>query len=65
MTALVSPCINVCVLDPASGLCRGCGRTLDEIAQWTQLDDAERARITIEAPGRLSSPTRPSRPTQA
>jgi len=61
MTALVSPCINVCVLDPVSGLCRGCGRTLDEIAKWTQLDNAERARITIEAPRRLSAfPTRPT-----
>jgi hypothetical protein len=61
MTALVSPCVNVCVLDPVSGLCRGCGRTLDEIAQWTRLDNAERARITIEAPQRLSA--RPARPT--
>jgi predicted Fe-S protein YdhL (DUF1289 family) len=63
MSALVSPCINVCVLDPVSGLCRGCGRTLDEIAQWTQLDNAERARITEEAPRRLL--VRPARPTQA
>jgi predicted Fe-S protein YdhL (DUF1289 family) len=63
MTALVSPCINVCVLDPVSGLCRGCGRTLDEIAQWTQLDPAERARITLEAPQRLSA--LPARPAQA
>jgi predicted Fe-S protein YdhL (DUF1289 family) len=63
MTALVSPCINICVLDPVSGLCRGCGRTLDEIAQWTRLDSAERARITIEAPKRLSA--LPTRSTQA
>lgn len=62
MTALVSPCVNICVLDPVSGLCRGCGRTLDEIAQWTRLDNAERARITSEAPGRLLA--RPARPTQ-
>jgi hypothetical protein len=62
MTAVLSPCVNVCVLDPASGLCRGCGRTLDEIAQWTRLDPAERARITVEAPKRLSAP--PARPTQ-
>lgn len=61
MTALVSPCVNICVLDPVSGLCRGCGRTLDEIAQWTQLDNAERARITLEAPQRLSA--FPARPT--
>lgn len=59
MTALVSPCVNVCVLDPVSGLCRGCGRTLDEIAQWTRLAPADRARITLEAPLRL--PAQPAR----
>ena len=35
-----SPCINVCRIDPASGLCAGCRRTLDEIAAWSRLDDA-------------------------
>ena len=27
-----SPCTRVCVIDPVSGFCRGCLRTLDEIA---------------------------------
>ena len=35
-----SPCINICRIDPASGLCAGCHRTLDEIAAWSRLDDA-------------------------
>jgi uncharacterized protein len=43
-----SPCNRVCTLDPASGLCLGCGRSLDEIARWTQMTDAERARIVAE-----------------
>lgn len=34
-----SPCINVCTMDAASGLCRGCRRTIDEIAAWSTLDD--------------------------
>ena len=39
-----SPCINVCVMDPANGVCTGCLRTLDEIAAWSVLDaDAKRA----------------------
>lgn len=29
-----SPCINVCQLDPETNLCRGCLRSLDEIAGW-------------------------------
>ena len=40
-----SPCINVCKMDAASGLCRGCSRTLDEIAAWSRLDDAARSTI--------------------
>jgi predicted Fe-S protein YdhL (DUF1289 family) len=30
-----SPCINVCRMDAATGLCEGCFRTLDEIACWS------------------------------
>jgi len=48
-----SPCNRVCTLDPASGLCVGCGRSLDEIVRWTQMTDAERARVVAEA-GRRS-----------
>jgi predicted Fe-S protein YdhL (DUF1289 family) len=29
-----SPCINVCQLDPDTDLCRGCLRSLEEIAGW-------------------------------
>jgi uncharacterized protein len=34
-----SPCVEVCRMDAASGLCEGCWRTLDEIAAWSTLDD--------------------------
>jgi uncharacterized protein len=34
-----SPCTSVCALDPRTGLCAGCFRTLDEIAAWSELDD--------------------------
>jgi len=40
-----SPCIAVCRLDPKTGLCVGCGRSIDEIAQWPDLDEDARARI--------------------
>lgn len=36
---LPSPCISVCRMAPATGLCQGCLRTLDEIAAWSGLDD--------------------------
>jgi len=40
-----SPCISVCAIDEATGLCAGCLRTLDEIAAWSVLDDAERRDV--------------------
>jgi predicted Fe-S protein YdhL (DUF1289 family) len=40
-----SPCISVCRIDAASGLCVGCLRTLDEIAAWSSLDDAARRAV--------------------
>jgi predicted Fe-S protein YdhL (DUF1289 family) len=47
-----SPCTNVCVIDPGTGLCQGCGRTLEEIAAWTSLSPAERRRIMDEVSAR-------------
>jgi len=33
------------MVDPRTGLCRGCWRTLAEIAAWPTLDDNGRRRI--------------------
>jgi hypothetical protein len=52
---IVSPCEKICLLDPATGLCRGCGRTLNEIERWTRYADAERARVMAELPQRLAT----------
>ncbi len=43
--AVISPCISVCRMDAASGLCEGCFRTLEEIADWSGLDDTGRRAI--------------------
>jgi uncharacterized protein len=45
MDRISTPCIRVCTLDPETGLCEGCGRTLDEIARWYGLSEDERVRI--------------------
>lgn len=45
MNPLESPCIGVCTVAPARGVCRGCLRTIDEIARWRAMDDAERRRV--------------------
>ena len=51
---IASPCTKVCTIDPRSGLCRGCGRNLDEIARWMSLSENERARIMLNLPQRLA-----------
>ena len=39
-----SPCISVCRMSSATNLCEGCFRTIDEIRQWSQIDNpAKRA----------------------
>jgi predicted Fe-S protein YdhL (DUF1289 family) len=53
--AIETPCIKVCIVEPQSGLCLGCGRTLDEIARWTAISDGERTRIMAELPHRLEA----------
>ena len=42
-----SPCVNVCQMDPVSGLCRGCLRNLDEIAGWLDFSVSEK-RLVLE-----------------
>jgi uncharacterized protein len=45
MTPVPSPCINLCEMDQASGFCRGCMRTIDEIMAWGQ--SSEQAKRAI------------------
>lgn len=40
-----SPCRKLCALDPATRICTGCGRTLDEIARWSSMSETERAAV--------------------
>jgi len=48
-----SPCIRICVIDPPSGLCRGCKRSLREIAAWGSMTGDMRRRIMAELRARL------------
>jgi predicted Fe-S protein YdhL (DUF1289 family) len=47
-----SPCVNICHMSPRLGVCTGCCRTLDEIARWSELGEAERARVMAALPHR-------------
>lgn len=48
--AMESPCVKICVIDDATGLCTGCLRTRGEIAVWSSITSAERRRIMSELP---------------
>ncbi len=51
--SIETPCIQVCEIDATSQLCSGCGRSLQEIAQWGRLTAAERSQIMRELPSRF------------
>ncbi len=50
-----SPCISVCRIDPATGWCEGCYRTIDEIAHWALLDDTEKRGVWAESKRRQAA----------
>ncbi len=49
---VASPCNNICRMDPATGLCEGCYRTLDEIAAWSSLSHEEKRAVLAQLPAR-------------
>lgn len=55
-----SPCVSVCRMDAASGLCQGCLRTLDEIAAWSTMDDAAKRTIWLHIGRRAVQDTHPT-----
>lgn len=54
--AVPSPCISVCRIDPGTGWCEGCWRTIDEIAHWSLFDDDERRAVWTELNLRRAMP---------
>jgi predicted Fe-S protein YdhL (DUF1289 family) len=49
-----TPCVNVCVLDPLSAVCIGCGRTGEEITAWATMSEPERIAVMAELDQRLT-----------
>jgi len=71
MNAVVtSPCVNVCQIDSASGWCRGCARSIDEIAGWGGKPEAVQRHILAQLPERRADMQRrgewlgPASPTE-
>jgi uncharacterized protein len=49
-----TPCVAVCMIDPKTKLCFGCGRTLPEIARWHGMESAERLALMAQLPERMA-----------
>jgi len=49
-----TPCVAVCMIDPKTRLCFGCGRTLPEIARWHAMESAERLALMALLPARMA-----------
>ncbi len=47
-----SPCISICQMDARAGLCRGCGRTIEEITLWSRLDEESKRAVWAALPAR-------------
>ncbi|MGH1428143.1 MAG: DUF1289 domain-containing protein [Arenicella sp.] len=40
---VASPCIKICIME--DNVCKGCGRTIEEITQWRHLDNPQKRRV--------------------
>jgi predicted Fe-S protein YdhL (DUF1289 family) len=48
----VSPCLGICLMDPATRTCRFCLRTIAEITGWYRAAPAEKRAILERLPAR-------------
>lgn len=45
MSTIESPCVDICQMNPNTGICTGCFRTMDEISLWIELSDDEKQEV--------------------
>lgn len=60
-----SPCVSICVMDPATGWCEGCLRTLAEIGAWSRLSSDARDTVMRSLPARRKVFAERRAPTEA
>lgn len=57
-SSVPSPCISVCQIDDATGLCVGCYRAIDEIRDWPILSAGEKTAVLERIARRKSADRR-------
>ncbi|MDP8995591.1 MAG: DUF1289 domain-containing protein [Pseudomonadota bacterium] len=58
MADIATPCVKICVIDPETDLCIGCGRDRDEIAGWIGMGVAARKTVMNALPERMANLTK-------
>jgi uncharacterized protein len=49
-----TPCVDICTMG-SNGLCTGCGRTLDEITNWSYYDNGTKQNIMSSLNDRIDT----------
>jgi predicted Fe-S protein YdhL (DUF1289 family) len=52
--SVASPCTSMCIIDPVTGLCGGCFRTLEEISGWIDFSVTEKRAVVAALDARRS-----------
>lgn len=61
LSIIETPCIKICVVDPDTGFCIGCGRTRTEIGDWLAMAAEDRRTIMRQLPERVATLTQRKR----
>ena len=43
--AMITPCVGKCELDTSTSICKGCGRTHEEIQNWSGFAEEQQMEI--------------------
>jgi uncharacterized protein len=57
LNSIETPCIKICVVEPETGFCIGCGRTRSEIADWIGMTPDSRRHVMAALPERVATLT--------
>lgn len=57
LNTIETPCIKICVVEPETGFCIGCGRTRSEIADWIGMTPDGRRHVIAALPERVATLT--------
>ncbi|WP_223998792.1 DUF1289 domain-containing protein [Aureimonas sp. SA4125] len=53
--SIESPCTKICVIEPGSGHCLGCGRSGEEIGSWMAYSPQQRRSVMALLPARIAA----------